>query len=92
MTQGIRCIVKGRVQGVFFRATTQKKAAELGLHGCASNLPDGSVEVVAFGEPESLQTLQEWLWQGPPAAQVSEVQCSDFEGKLRDCTGDVRFY
>jgi len=81
MTLCIRCIVKGRVQGVFFRATTRKKATELGLHGCVSNLPDGSVEVLAYGEPEPLQALQKWLWQGPPAAQVNEVQCTELEGE-----------
>ena len=91
MTLYIRCIVKGRVQGVFFRATTRKKATELGLHGCVSNLPDGSVEVLAYGEPEPLQALQKWLWQGPPAAQVSEVQCTELEGEPLDCSGDMRF-
>ncbi len=91
MTLGIRCVVKGRVQGVFFRATTRREAIELGLHGCVSNLPDGSVEVVAWGDPEPLQALQKWLWQGPPAAQVNEVRCTRLERELYDCTGDLSF-
>ena len=91
MSSGIHCIVKGRVQGVFYRATTRRKASELGLHGCASNLPDGSVEVIAWGEPESLQTLEKWLWQGPPAAQVSEVRCIHIDREARDCSGDITF-
>ncbi len=91
MSSGICCIVKGRVQGVFFRATTRRKATELGLHGCVSNLPDGSVEVIAWGEPRSLQALETWLWQGPPAAQVNEVQCTQLDREVHDCSGDIAF-
>lgn len=79
MSQCRRCRVTGRVQGVFFRASTREQARHLGLTGYARNLPDGSVEVLACGETKALQALQDWLWQGPPLAQVSQVECEDVE-------------
>ncbi len=91
----LRCIVKGRVQGVFFRATTRAKAIELGLRGSVRNRPDGTVEVVACGKPAQLQALQEWLWQGPATAQVNDVQCTrskeDTQRFLSDYSGDMTF-
>ena len=69
-----RCWVAGRVQGVFFRASTARRAAELGITGHARNLPDGRVEVLACGAPEAVQALCDWLWQGPPAADVASVE------------------
>ncbi len=68
-----RFIVTGRVQGVFYRASTRQRALELGLVGYARNQPDGSVEVVASGTDAALEALQTWLQQGPPAAQVERV-------------------
>lgn len=65
--------VAGRVQGVFFRASTQKQARALHLKGYAKNLPDGRVEVMACGEPDAVQRLQTWLRKGPPLAEVSEL-------------------
>lgn len=70
----IRCYVTGRVQGVFFRASTRDRARQLGLTGSAVNLPDGRVEVLACGEQAALDVMREWLWQGPPQANVSDVQ------------------
>lgn len=66
-------IVTGRVQGVFYRASTRQRALELGLVGYARNQPDGSVEVVATGPDAALDALQSWLQQGPPAARVAQV-------------------
>lgn len=68
-----RFLVCGRVQGVWFRASTRTQALGLGLSGHAINLPDGRVEVVACGNPESLDALAAWLWQGPDLAEVEEV-------------------
>jgi len=70
-----RCLVVGHVQGVFFRASTQRKAMELGLTGYARNLSDGHVEVLICGKPEAVGHLKAWLWQGPPSAIVSSVKC-----------------
>jgi len=71
----IKCLVFGKVQGVFFRASTQKVATELGLVGYAKNMPDGSVEVLACGDKHALESLNEWLWVGPAYAKVSDVKC-----------------
>ena len=69
-----RCFVSGRVQGVFFRASARKKAIELGCAGYARNLSDGRVEVLVVAEPQAVNHLIDWLWQGPPAAEVSGVE------------------
>jgi len=70
-----RCLVAGRVQGVFFRAATREQAQRLGLTGYARNLADGRVEVLACGEPDSVGQLREWLHTGPPAAEVTGIAC-----------------
>jgi acylphosphatase len=69
----IRCWVTGRVQGVYYRASTAERAAQLGLKGFVRNLPDGRVEVLACGPEEAVQALIKWLWVGPSAARVLEV-------------------
>ncbi len=70
-----RCIVTGLVQGVAYRATTQRRAHELNITGYAKNLPDGSVEVLACGNATEVESLCAWLWTGPRAANVRSVQC-----------------
>jgi len=76
--------VSGRVQGVFFRASTRQQALQLGLRGYAKNLPDGRVEVVAVGDSTALQALRQWLWQGPPAANVIDVQSVDLDAAVSE--------
>ena len=66
-------LVSGRVQGVYFRASTREQALRLGLSGHARNLEDGRVEVLAVGEADAIASLAQWLWQGPPQARVSDV-------------------
>jgi len=68
-----RFLVSGRVQGVWFRASTRQRAQELGLTGRAVNLTDGRVEVIACGEPAALDALAAWLWHGPEMASVEDV-------------------
>ena len=74
MQTAARYFVSGRVQGVFFRASTRQQAERLGLHGWAVNLPDGRVEVLAAGPAAAVQQLGEWLHEGPPAAKVLSVE------------------
>ncbi|HEX7116512.1 MAG TPA: acylphosphatase [Steroidobacter sp.] len=74
-----RCYVSGRVQGVFFRASTRQKAAEVGVRGYAKNLPDGRVEVLVVGEPPAAQSLIDWLWRGPPSAHVTNVEVLELD-------------
>jgi acylphosphatase len=66
--------VRGRVQGVFFRATTAHLARERQLAGWVRNLPDGRVEAVFEGPPEAVHALVEWCRQGPPGARVEGVE------------------
>jgi acylphosphatase len=69
-----RFVVSGKVQGVFFRASTREQALELDLRGYAKNLPDGRVEVLAAGSDAALDALAAWLRQGPPAARVDDLE------------------
>mgnify|MGYP005856100667 FL=1 len=69
--------VSGKVQGVFFRASTRRQAESLNITGHAINLADGRVEVLACGDDESLKQLQRWLQQGPEGAEVSRVERTD---------------
>jgi acylphosphatase len=68
-----RYIITGKVQGVFYRAETVKKAQQLGLVGWVRNLVDGSVECCACGDVVKLQQLFTWLEQGPATAKVDKV-------------------
>lgn len=70
---GIHCFVSGRVQGVWYRASTQEQAEALGLTGWARNLSDGRVEVVAYGERAKVMALYDWLRRGPKLAKVVDV-------------------
>jgi acylphosphatase len=72
-----KCLVSGRVQGVFYRATCQRRARELGVHGHARNLPDGRVEVLVCGEPAPVETFIAWLWEGSTASRVEAVEVSE---------------
>jgi len=74
-----RCLVSGRVQGVWYRAATQREAVALGLTGHAINRPDGRVEVLVCGRQASVEALCRWLWQGPAHAEVSDVQCETLD-------------
>ena len=70
---GALFIIRGKVQGVWFRASTQQRAEQLGLRGHARNLADGSVEVLAVGDDDAIDALERWLHVGPPLARVDAV-------------------
>lgn len=69
----VRLIVKGRVQGVFYRQTTKEKARQLSLSGWVANCLDGSVMIEAWGSKIALEELIKWCWQGPPSGKVVSV-------------------
>jgi len=71
--------VKGRVQGVFFRASTRRVADSLGLTGYAVNLPNGNVEVLACGDRRAVDQLAAWLHEGPERARVDAVERRDVD-------------
>ena len=88
MNQKIRAhvFVKGKVQGVFFRANTRNKAQELGITGWVRNLPDGRVEAIFEGEKQKVEEIIEWTKRGSPIARVEgvEVEFEEYKGEFND--------
>lgn len=78
--------VEGRVQGVFFRDNTRRKAISRNVKGFVRNLPDGRVEAVFEGEEEDVKSLIEWCHEGPPLARVEkvEVHWEPYKGEFDD--------
>ena len=76
MDQNVRAhvIISGRVQGVFFRAETQKAARRIGVTGWVRNRPDGTVEAVFEGHAPRVDDVLDWCWNGSPMSKVSEVR------------------
>lgn len=72
--RGRRWLISGKVQGVWFRASTKKEAIRLDISGWARNLKDGTVEVIAFGGEEALDELGLWLEHGPELAEVINIR------------------
>ena len=72
-------VIKGRVQGVGFRANARRKASGLGLKGWVKNLQDGNVELVVEGEEQLVDRLIEWCHHGPSGAYVSDVKIEKTE-------------
>ena len=77
--------VTGKVQGVWFRAATQEVAVRLGLNGFVKNENDGSVYIEVEGEKEKLDELVKWCHQGPPKAEVEQVEA--LEEKIKNFKG-----
>lgn len=80
-------VVKGRVQGVFFRASAQQEGLQLGLAGEVRNLPDGCVEAIVEGEKRAVEDFIAWCRRGPPSARVEGVDV-----KLRPCRDEFRTF
>ena len=79
-----RFTIKGRVQGVFFRESTRRVAESLGITGHAINLPNGDVEVLAFGEIDALDRLADYLRDGPTMAVVTGISSEPIEFEERN--------
>lgn len=73
----IRLTIKGKVQGVFYRATTKDVADLIGIKGWVRNLPDNNVEITATASEDTLEKFINWCKQGPPKARVDEVIIED---------------
>ena len=82
----VQLFVRGRVQGVFFRASAQREAKRLGLTGWVKNRPDGTVELIAEGEEDELKELIVWANHGPSNARVErvDVRWRGFVGDFSD--------
>ncbi len=76
-------IISGQVQGVFFRDSTQKVARKLNIIGSATNQLDGTVQIIAKGNHESLNELYQWLHVGPDLALVKKVDEVDIDQDLQ---------
>jgi acylphosphatase len=74
-----RVVVSGRVQGVFFRDTTRRRADSAGVAGWARNRPDGSVEAVFEGDPAAVEDLVEFCRRGPTRAEVTSIDVTEEE-------------
>jgi acylphosphatase len=73
MTETLSILVKGIVQGVFYRQRTKETALRSGITGEIKNLPDGDVQIYATGTPEQLEEFVKWCNNGPDTAVVSQV-------------------
>lgn len=69
--------MSGKVHGVFFRQSTREKATQLGITGTVRNNPDGTVSILATGQPAQLDQLAAWSRTGPPEARVTQVTIQD---------------
>jgi acylphosphatase len=74
-----RVIVRGRVQGVFFRDTTRRRAASRNVVGWVRNRPEGTVEAVFEGEPEAVEAMVAFCREGPRGAVVERLELHDEE-------------
>lgn len=82
--------IEGRVQGVFFRASTQEQAQSLGLTGWVRNCVDGRVEAIACGQVQQLDTLELWLQEGPPLAKVVKLLRTDKDTDVLESGSDFK--
>ncbi len=81
MIKHIDIIVKGKVQGVFYRASTKAVADQLGVKGYVKNATNGNVEIAAEGDSISLEMFLDWCKEGPENAEVTSVESNDGELK-----------
>jgi acylphosphatase len=79
-----RVVIRGRVQGVFFRVETRERARSLGLAGWVRNNPDGTVEAVFQGERDRVDSMLAWCRRGPAAAHVEDVEVEWAEPRAED--------
>ncbi|MEO1051103.1 MAG: acylphosphatase [Bacteroidota bacterium] len=69
--------VKGKVQGVYYRASTKKAADHLGIKGFVRNQPNGDVYIEAEAEEETINEFVTWCWSGPTMARVTDIELSE---------------
>jgi len=73
MKKSVRVIIRGKVQGVYFRAYTQQKAIELNLTGWVKNNPDQTVEALFYGNADNVDEMVKWCYVGSPYSKVEKV-------------------
>lgn len=90
MVKTVSILVKGKVQGVYFRQSTKEVARTIGVTGTVANLRDGSVQIEATGTEEQITQLSNWCFHGPSAAKVTSVEVRDLPPKQFDSFKIVR--
>ena len=80
MKQTRHLIIKGRVQGVWYRESMRLEAERLGVTGWVRNLENGDVEAMVQGETNAVEGLIRWAWEGPPAARVDQIEIDQGAG------------
>ncbi len=90
MIRGVKLLISGRVQGVYFRLFAQKKAKQLGINGYAKNLVDGRVEIMAQADNSSIESFIKWSNKGPIIARVDEVEVSEWPIEEQFTTFEIR--
>ena len=76
-----RVVAHGRVQGVFFRDSTRRRAEEAGVAGWVANRPDGAVEAVLEGDRDAVESVVGWMRSGPRGAEVERTEVSEEEAE-----------
>lgn len=87
----MQVIIEGMVQGVFYRASTRDRAQILGLKGWVKNMPDRTVHALFQGNPETIEQMIEWCWQGPPASRVDNVTTKELKPGTLFSDFEVRY-
>jgi acylphosphatase len=88
--RAVVALVSGRVQGVYYRQHARLRASALGLSGWVRNLDDGRVMVFAQGRRDAVEALVDWLWAGPPRAEVTAVEVDDVPTDPKLAVFDIR--
>jgi acylphosphatase len=91
MKTRVHVFISGRVQGVFFRASTKEEADGLGITGWVRNVPDGRVEVVFEGDEVPVESMLSWCHRGPTGSRVSDVEVKREEYRGEFDTFSVRY-
>ncbi len=84
-------IVRGRVQGVWFRESTRREAVSLGITGWVRNLPNGMVEVLAEGREDHIRDFVAWCHKGPPSANVTQITREEEEWRNEFSSFEITF-
>lgn len=90
--KALHLTIRGRVQGVWFRATTQEMARKYRVKGWVRNADDGSVEAHIQGEDASVADMLAWCHQGPPGARVDAVDIREAEPEETCKAFTIRYY
>ena len=85
-------IVKGKVQGVFYRKFAKQKAIALDIKGWVKNAENGDVEIFAQGSKDAIEQMAKWCWQGSPKAEVKDVEIKDAQPEAGITDFSVRHY